>query len=53
VFYFANCDANERIVYQLHAVELSDNGYTATATLSRASDGQLMAEIVTRKNLQV
>ncbi|MDB3953323.1 hypothetical protein N9452_05520 [Alphaproteobacteria bacterium] len=52
VFYFANCDANDSIVYRLHEVALTDIGYTATATLTRASDGKLMAELGTRKVLQ-
>jgi probable biosynthetic protein (TIGR04098 family) len=52
VFYFANCDANDAIVYRLHEVALTDIGYTATATLTRASDGKLMAELRTRKVLQ-
>ena len=52
VFYFANCASNEAIIYRLHKFTLTDIGYTSTATLTRASDGKLMAELEARKVLQ-
>lgn len=45
VFYLANCDLYDRIVYKLHERE----GRTSRNTLIRASDGKLMAYVVTER----
>lgn len=46
VFYSANCDLYDRIVYKLHERE----GLTSRNTLTRASDGKLMAYLVTKRS---
>ena len=50
VFYFANCDADDSVIYRLHGFEQADDHVALEASLSRKSDGALMARIVTRKS---
>jgi probable biosynthetic protein (TIGR04098 family) len=45
VFYFANCEPSDTIVYQLHAVNDGDGRRETVASLSRKSDGTPMALI--------
>lgn len=49
VFYFANADAQDRIVYRVHAKRPIAGGVAIESSLSRASDGTLMAYLVTHK----
>lgn len=51
VFYFANCDIDETVIYRLHQFEMTADGFEAVSTLSRASDGTCMAEVCNRKTL--
>jgi len=49
VYYFANCDARDRLIYRVHARQDTPAGIDLESSLSRASDGALMAYLVTRK----
>jgi probable biosynthetic protein (TIGR04098 family) len=49
VFYFANCDAHDRLIYRVHARHDAPSVVDIESSLSRASDGALMAYLVTRK----
>ena len=49
VYYFANCDAQDRLIYRVHARQDTPAGVDLESSLSRASDGALMAYLVTRK----
>jgi probable biosynthetic protein (TIGR04098 family) len=49
VCYFANCNVDDTILYRLHATEETEETIYLTSSLSRASDGALMALITTRK----
>jgi probable biosynthetic protein (TIGR04098 family) len=51
IFYFANIDLNDRIVYRVHAQDVQDRTIWLESSLSRASDGVMMAYIVTEKAL--
>lgn len=51
VCYFGNCDLDDRILYRLHRFEESDGALVVENTLWRASDGALMAHVLTRKAL--
>lgn len=50
VFYFANCNADDAVVYRLHRFEQADDHVALEASLSRKSDGTLMARVLTRKS---
>ena len=53
VFYFANCNINERIKYVLNGCEFIDKGRVkVSSSLYRESDGMLMARIFTIKKKQ-
>lgn len=45
VFYLANCELDDRIAYKLHEAD----GRTSANTLTRASDGTLMAYVMTER----
>jgi probable biosynthetic protein (TIGR04098 family) len=49
VFYFSNSDADETLVWRLHRWEGDDDRIAMEASLSRKSDGVLMAYVVTEK----
>ncbi|MDR2206979.1 MAG: phosphopantetheine-binding protein [Flavobacteriaceae bacterium] len=50
VMYYANCDANDKIVYVLNSVEdISENRVKIQAMLYRKSDNKMMARIFTVK----
>ena len=49
VFYFANCDADDTVIYRLHRLDQAGDHLALEASLSRKSDGALMARIFTRK----
>jgi len=49
IFYFANSDAQDRLLYRVHAKRAIAGGIAIESSLSRVSDGALMAYIVTNK----
>jgi probable biosynthetic protein (TIGR04098 family) len=49
VFYFGNSNPDEVLLYRLHEWHADDRSIDMTATLSRKSDGAVIAQIVTRK----
>jgi probable biosynthetic protein (TIGR04098 family) len=49
VFYFANSDARDRLIYRVHARHDTASGVDIESSISRASDGAVMAYLVTRK----
>jgi probable biosynthetic protein (TIGR04098 family) len=49
VFYFANSDPDETLIYRIHRWDAASDGVDMEASLSRHSDGVLMARIVTGK----
>lgn len=51
IFYFANSDAEERLKYRVHRQEQCPEGVRIESSLSRASDGVLMAYLVTTKSV--
>ncbi len=50
VFYFANCEADETLIYRIHRWQAKDDGIEAEESLSRKSDGALIAYTFTTKN---
>ncbi len=51
VFYFRNCDPGETLVFRIHSRQSSDLLVESETSLSRKSDGVLMARIFTTKAL--
>jgi probable biosynthetic protein (TIGR04098 family) len=51
VFYFRNCDPVETLVFRIHRRQSSDLLVESETSISRKSDGALMARIFTRKAL--
>ena len=49
VYYFANSDAHDRLIYRVHARHDTANGVDIESSIARASDGVLMAYLITRK----
>ena len=49
IFYFANADAQDRLLYRVHAKRPIAGGVAIESSLSRLSDGALMAYLVTHK----
>jgi probable biosynthetic protein (TIGR04098 family) len=49
VFYFANSDPDETLIYRIHRWNADDDGIEMEAALSRKSDGVPMAYMVTGK----
>jgi len=49
VFYFANSDPDETLIYRIHRWDACSDGVEMEASLSRQSDGVLMARMVTGK----
>lgn len=52
ISYYANCDADDIITYRLHTANAVDQKLILVSTLSRKSDGKLMAAIRTEKALK-
>lgn len=51
ICYFANCDIDDGILYRVHARRDAERWVDIESSLSRESDGRLMAYLVTRKAL--
>lgn len=51
VFYFANCNSTEKIIYKLNSIVESETQIKTLMTLFRASDSQKLATILTVKQL--
>ena len=49
IFYFGNSDADDRLIYRLHRRAGGDNSVEIESSISRKSDGGLMARIFTQK----
>ena len=49
VFYFGNSDPDETLLYRLHEWRADDNSIDMTASMSRKSDGNTIAQVLTRK----
>jgi probable biosynthetic protein (TIGR04098 family) len=49
VFYFANSDVHDRLIYRVHARRDLPDGIEIESSISRASDGTLMAYLATHK----
>jgi probable biosynthetic protein (TIGR04098 family) len=50
VFYFANTDTEDPLIFRVHKWKLSGSVLDTETSLSRKSDGALMAYLVTRKS---
>jgi len=53
VFYFSNCNATERIIYKLNSIVENETQIKTLMTLFRASDNQMLATILTVKQLNL
>jgi len=49
VYYFGNSDPNEILLYRLHGWQSDERAVDMTASISRKSDGNVIAHVVTRK----
>ena len=49
VFYFANCDSSDKVIYRLNSFEEEENHVKIQSSLYRESDGKKMAKIFTVK----
>ena len=49
VHYYGNCDLNDRIIYRLHHVGDAGGRIALTSSLTRASDGVMIARLITTK----
>jgi len=49
VFYLANCDSSDKIIYRLNSFEEEGNYIKIQSSLYRQSDGKKMAKIFTVK----
>jgi probable biosynthetic protein (TIGR04098 family) len=49
IFYFGNSDADDRLIYRLHRKAGDDGSVEIESSISRKSDGNLMARIFTQK----
>lgn len=53
VFYFANCNSGDRVVYRLHSYDYLEGGkIRLSSSLYRKSDGALMARLFTVKEVR-
>ena len=48
VFYFGNSDPDETLLYRLHEWRADDDTIDMTASISRKSDGNMIAQVLTR-----
>jgi probable biosynthetic protein (TIGR04098 family) len=51
VFYFANCDADDTVIYRIHSWHATDAGIELEESLARKSDGAVMSYSLTTKSL--
>jgi probable biosynthetic protein (TIGR04098 family) len=49
IFYFGNSDADDKLIYRLHRRASDDDTVEIESSISRKSDGNLMARIFTQK----
>ncbi len=49
-YYFANADIKDRLVFRIHKWEQSETSLDTETSLSRKSDGVVMAYILTKKS---
>ena len=49
IFYFGNSDADDKLIYRLHRQAGDDDSVEIESSISRKSDGNLMARIFTQK----
>ena len=49
IFYFANCNSSEKIIFTLNSIVEIENGLKTTVSLYRKSDNQLLSKILTIK----
>ena len=49
IFYFGNSDADDKLIYRLHRQAGDDESVEIESSISRKSDGNLMARIFTQK----
>ena len=49
IFYFANCNSSEKIIFRLNSIEKIDNGLKTTVSLFRKSDNIILSKILTVK----
>ena len=49
IFYFGNSDADDKLIYRLHRKAGDDDSAEIESSISRKSDGNLMARIFTQK----
>ena len=49
IFYFGNSDADDKLIYRLHRKAGDDDSVEIESSISRKSDGNLMARIFTQK----
>lgn len=50
IYYYANADIDDRLIFRVHKSELTPSGLAIETSLSRKSDGLLMAYVVTSKS---
>lgn len=50
VFYFSNCDPDETLIYRIHRWRANEQSIELEDSISRKSDGVLMAYILTKKD---
>jgi len=51
IFYFANCNSSDQIIFKLNNIELIDSGLKTTVSLFRKSDNQILSRILTTKQM--
>lgn len=51
IFYFANCNPNDKIIYQLNFIDQNENIIITLTSLFRKSDNKLLAKILTVKEI--
>ena len=49
IFYFANANRNEKVLFELNTLEENDNEIRTTTSLFRSSDKQIIAKLLTVK----
>ena len=49
IHYYGNCDLNDRVLYRIHDREDRNGRITLSSSLSRVSDGFVIAHLLTTK----